>query len=388
MKSESCPALVVGTANTEIILPQISKLVPGTKTRCTTQAFGLGGSALNWALRLRSAGMEVTACCPLGRDDGGRRIDTAFSELDIKSLYVDSDNDATTTQSYVFVANGERTIITHTGTAVNDWAASLERMLKTVLDGLKDRSLVAMIGNNPVDTAALDYTPRVISLIKDRECQGKRTTLFANFGSGQYSHCYHTWHAVWPKIDFFQLSLDEAVVFVDKSLDCEQCKLLLPDTAQYAPRRRQPFGRVSLSTILRWFVDAKTSAIVTVGRCGAVAVFRDDPGAFYFAWPRPVDSEFVDPTGAGDAFGAGFVYYLTGGHEENKRQKDLEYRRAMGVGTLFGSAACEDFGGSANILDRETLLHRVLRDTTQPQEYCQRQAFENGAGLLYVIDRT
>ncbi|MFN0145454.1 MAG: PfkB family carbohydrate kinase [Dehalococcoidia bacterium] len=76
--------------------------------------------------------------------------------------------------------------------------------------------------------------------------------------------------------------------------------------------------------------------IVKLGEYGAAFVSHDD----YFVAPGYPLEEIVDPTGAGDTFGGGFMGYLDTVHEVNVR----EIRRAMIYGSTVASFAVEGFG--------------------------------------------
>lgn len=76
--------------------------------------------------------------------------------------------------------------------------------------------------------------------------------------------------------------------------------------------------------------------IVKLGEYGAAFVGHDD----YFVAPGYPLEEIIDPTGAGDAFGGGFMGYLDTVQEINVR----EIRRAMIYGSTVASFAVEGFG--------------------------------------------
>ncbi len=103
---------------------------------------------------------------------------------------------------------------------------------------------------------------------------------------------------------------------------------------------------------------------------GSVVVKRGDAGALLFhagqmfAAPAMPLVEVTDPTGAGDAFGGGFMGYLarawSGGPLDG-----LAIRRAMICGSTMGSFCCEDFS-----LDR-------FRSLTMAEVEARFQAFRN-----------
>ncbi len=116
---------------------------------------------------------------------------------------------------------------------------------------------------------------------------------------------------------------------------------------------RQLSGRSSLVTAARAIraMGPKT-LIIKRGEYGVLMAFAD--GGF-FALPGMPLERVVDPTGAGDTFGGGFMGYLASKGEVS----DATLARAVVYGSVMASFAVEDFG-----------LVRLLRLT--PAEVAER----------------
>jgi len=79
--------------------------------------------------------------------------------------------------------------------------------------------------------------------------------------------------------------------------------------------------------------------VIKHGEYGATAFFRE-AGLHPFRAPALPIEEVVDPTGAGDSFGGGFMGYLASQPELNREI----LKRAMFYGGVMGSFAVEKFG--------------------------------------------
>jgi sugar/nucleoside kinase (ribokinase family) len=129
---------------------------------------------------------------------------------------------------------------------------------------------------------------------------------------------------------------------------------------------RQLTGDHNLLRAARWIQERGPEyVVVKKGEHGALLF---TPDMTFFAPGFPLE-EIFDPTGAGDAFGGGFMGWLAAaGHVDND-----ELRRAMIYGSALGSFVVERFGVERlKELDMAEIQERVraFRDLT---------AFEHGA---------
>jgi len=372
-RSEAMPnthVLTIGNANTETVIRIARPLSPGSKVRCQGVFDGIGGSALNWCYWLHSTGTKVHLLCPLGDDDRGNKIRQRLSEAGIESSILPR-HQGTTGHSFIIVEQAERSVLKEPGTAVRAWIENLFASLGEIvlhLDSLA--TTAAMIGNIDVDSSEFDVTPRIVKKLREKGA----FLIYANPGLSQYKYCYHHWAKVWEYINVFQLSLVEARRFVGQSRRCEACCTHLG--------MQESLDEPSLADIIGWFEAAGTTAIVTLGGGGAVAVVRDYPGKLFFVWPRSptVSRSRVDPTGAGDAFGAGFVWHrLT---HRGCRQED--YQLALSTAGVFSTIACEIVGGTGGFAEQPNLLDRITAQDLV--RFTEIRSFRDSTELLYLLD--
>lgn len=219
--------VAVGTANTEQILA-VNKIESGKKSESKFVTANIGGSAVNWAFRLRytldkKSVNNIYVFCPLGGDERGelirKQLETAgitvYPQLPLADKF-------TTNHSFILVCGDERTVFTQRGTAVEKWALDLSDNISTEIT--RDSEVIAMIGNIPKvkddkgDAAVI--TEQVIRALSEKNLK----YLYVNFGRAQYTLCYHHWKEVWGTIDCFQLNTEEARDFLYESCRCAECR--------------------------------------------------------------------------------------------------------------------------------------------------------------------
>ena len=99
-------------------------------------------------------------------------------------------------------------------------------------------------------------------------------------------------------------------------------------------------------------VNPKTVVIVTMG-CKGVTAFQSGNKTFYQSAPREISSP-LDPTGAGDAFAAGFLYGILNYPESNKVKTGLQWGCAMGT--------CDVMVRGASTLCSKQNIETLLKD--------------------------
>jgi sugar/nucleoside kinase (ribokinase family) len=198
-----------------------------------------------------------------------------------------------------------------------------------------------------------------------------RAILFANFGESQYCLGASFWEQDLRALTVFQLSVEEARHFF---WGC----------ARRAQRRSAQCAPGSLAEKLRWFQQREITAVLTLDRFGAVATFRGSKGVV-FAPAFELDN-FLDSTGAGDAFGAGLVHSLcqAGG------PPTLEaFVAAIATARLWSAYACTTRGAAsecpsaAELAAFEDELH--LKGQAPEQIDCRDLA--DWDGILRILDK-
>jgi cytidine kinase len=126
---------------------------------------------------------------------------------------------------------------------------------------------------------------------------------------------------------------------------------------------RQLTNQVNLIKCARKLLDYGSKfVIIKKGEHGAL--FFKENGDFCFPAPAYPLEDIVDPTGAGDSFGGGFIGHIA----RRDSLADFVLKEAIIYGNVMGSFAVEDFG-----------VERLLKIT---QEDVQRR-FEKYRNLVY-----
>lgn len=382
--------LLIGSANTEDVIILDNFPIENGKQRFTkvlrfedrhalNRFKGFGGSAVNWSVWHKAVGGNPLLICPLGTDNRGKQVreelrkegimifessELAFADgVGLEGLGGHESN--VTAHSYIWVDERKwtRTVM---GTpseqgAAPRWARSL---LRVVRDTLEQTTIVsAMIGNIAAESQERRYTPQIIDAIKE---SNPDAFIYANFGKSQYSCPFDTWDTSLRNVDCFQFSLNEAKDFVIAG-------------------ESRVTSRPPLDEVLAWFHSKRLNVIITLGRGGAVSVFGEHSSEVCLTWSRNLRRDIVDPTGAGDAFGAGFVAcvnrFIRAGRPplEDKDDRLL----ALGTGSVFGALACHGYGGVGGCFP--PLEAQVGDPPTMRLTQCF--ALDDGNDLLYALDR-
>ena len=118
---------------------------------------------------------------------------------------------------------------------------------------------------------------------------------------------------VLPEVDYFVPNDDEAAALTGESDPHRQAQALLA---------------LGVGTV-----------VITLGARGLLAASRDET----IELPAP-HVDFVEPSGAGDAFAAGLVYCLL---------QDWPLRRSLEFASVIGASACTALGCTAGLVTRD-----------------------------------
>ena len=172
------------------------------------------------------------------------------------------------------------------------------------------------------------------------------------------------------ELESFQLEIREAREFL--CMDSEA-------------RKRRPkvksLNVKSLKEMLEWFSD-KCTIVITLGHMGAVAR-RKGSDSVVLAWPYDLRrADIKDTTGAGDAFGAGFVSTAL---KKKGLKTDKDLKEAAEVGRLWGAYACTTLGG-ANDCPGEVDLDKFAGHHSKFRE-SEVKTMEEAEPILKILDR-
>jgi sugar/nucleoside kinase (ribokinase family) len=354
--NQAAPIIAIGSGNIEHILTAEGAVRLGHKHAVDAVEL-LGGSCINYFLRLISAGFDTFPIPQIGRDDIGMRIQKGliriFRQLNLKTPLKNQMLDfisapdflvpgIKTSMAAIVVHDGLRTIFSqmHCGSDI-----AREHMLQRLsgLTALHQKRASLLIGHVPMDCQEGRegrVTRQILSMVPD-----DWFTMF-NPGHRQYQLGVHFWEEALRKVDLIQLNLSEIKTFFDESG--------LPSAL---PRMIDYLGERSLSVV------------ITLNKFGAIGMYRGDTDRMIITPPMPV-IDLVDPTGAGDAFASGIVASLGG----DKSFSFDALLSAIQTGRLWASYACTTLGASDGCPTRDQLhgFNRKIKQGENAQRVIDR----------------
>jgi sugar/nucleoside kinase (ribokinase family) len=327
------PVITIGSGNIEHVLDIHGELNLGRKHIAMNHSF-LGGSCINYTLRLLETGESVYPIPLVGNDPSGKSIrDTLIrcmkktSGNDRCLRFTESDDffipTLKTPETTIIVHQEQRTIFSERLTQTRDALVHIENRLQHLNDLVPEPGSL-MIGHINTDCHR-DY-PGAVTL-KTIDTFGSNHLMFANFGKGQTVHGVDFWKDALNRIDILQLNLDEIrKFFLNSGMN------------------------FSLNTIVDWLKRHSVTAVITLNRFGAIGTYGDGRNGTILSWPIEVD-RIVDPTGAGDAFAAGMISSLAG----RKNFSFDDFINAIDTGRYWAAYSCKSLGACAVCPDKPTI---------------------------------
>jgi sugar/nucleoside kinase (ribokinase family) len=143
-------------------------------------------------------------------------------------------------------------------------------------------------------------------------------------------------------------------------------------------------AKVSLSDIVQWFKDKdrQITAIITLDKFGAIGTYKDGSKGVILAWPFEIQ-DFVDSTGAGDAFGAGLVSQLCGKADFSF----AEFFDAIEVARTWAAYACRFLGGATDCPDQQLLQEFSEKKLAQRTDPVEVQEMKHVDRILRILDK-
>lgn len=328
------PIITIGSGNVEHILEYDGEIQIGRKHIVTSYEF-LGGSCINYSLRLITAGIDVFPIPFIGKDQHGHDIRKCLvkigleRDLNEKALQFISSEDflfpnVQTPKAIIVVHQGHRTIFSQGLTIKKNIEEHFHNRLDRLCNLVSDNTGSVMIGHISIDGD--NHKPGIISR-KTINTYFNKFFLFANFGDSQIKHGVDFWIKDLANIDLFQLNLEEIRRFFNQS------------------------GRnSSLNEIIKFLREHSITSVITINRFGAIGTYKDGSDGIVLAWPLKI-RKIIDPTGAGDAFASGMISSLNG----NKYFTFEDFLSAIVEGRSWASYACTTLGASGNCPDKKTL---------------------------------
>jgi len=308
--------LVIGGANIEYILKSKTPIEMGGKNFVDIEEL-FGGSGMNYASRLLASGEDVLPILFVGDDSVGEKIyDKIISYKNAQDIKKDQFfvPNLTTPRSTIVVDGNNRTIFSQDQNYNNIFKSFIEGRLDQVYD-----IDTVIIGHIHSDRGAINTDRSMLSTshIIKRFSQTD-SLIYVNLGASQLEYGFDFWEEDMGEIDILQLNIDELKQFIKdgESLD--------------------------LFSLVKKLKKVGISAVITLDQFGALGIYKGEVDCLFLARAIINEVDFVDSTGAGDAFCSGMVSSLAGSKDFTKEQ----FKEAMGVGRSWASYACNSYGGA------------------------------------------
>ncbi len=316
--------LVVGGANIEYILKSKTDIIQGSKNFVEIEEL-FGGSGVNYSLRLLAYGEDVIPLLFVGDDSTGREIYEKLAPFGVKekTFFVPQLH---TPRSTILVEGIHRTILSQDPNQNNIFQPFIAKKLPTI-----GEVSALVIGHIHNDRKEIQKKGDILSTIYllDYYAHKANTLIYANFGATQLAYGVKYWEKYLPQVDILQLNIHELAHF-------------LGDGHSY-----------DLASLIQKIEMLNITTVITLDKFGAIGIMKDVKNTLFMVRPINDKENFVDSTGAGDAFCAGMVSYLKG----NKHFNQDAFKKGMERGRSWASYACNSFGGANNCPTKSEIEH-------------------------------
>jgi sugar/nucleoside kinase (ribokinase family) len=225
-----------------------------------------------------------------------------------------------TPQSVILVENRRRTIFSEATGSQRSLIAHLKACLAYFEREMPGPAKALVIGHIRPDgsTNCIDQPGHCTKHLVDSFY--RKAPIYLNFGDSQIRLGLEFWRDTLPKATIFQLNLAEI-------------------KALFRAANTTP----SLEEIVEWFQRQGITTVITLDKFGALGSYGHGREGLVFARPHYLEG-VIDPTGAGDAFGAGMISYLVRGADFTFDR----FRRAVDEARAWAAIACRQPGGAAH----------------------------------------
>ncbi len=332
------PIVIIGSGNEECII-QLDTEFQCDQKYLTEYLYLVGGSGVNCTLRLINTGYKVIPILPLGRDAIGQKIRSLITlenlckDSDKIKLFINSDhffikNVKTAKATIIVDKKGHRTVFTERNQSSCFFADHVDTCIRffrqeTIPENQIKSIIIGHIqadhpNNNPENPGAI--TKHLIKFFQG--CH-----IFTNLGHSQIYMGIRFWESYLKQVTIFQLNVSEIrnLFRINGYND-------------------------NLYEIVTWLYKKRITTVITMNQAGAIGIFnRNEKGIIYS--PGYHIENFVDSTGAGDAFMAGIVSRL-----HNKSDFGIEeLTNAIERGQIWATYACTKLGASQACPNQEEI---------------------------------
>jgi sugar/nucleoside kinase (ribokinase family) len=298
------PVVCAGIVVADVFVPPLARL-PAAGELVTTDDFVVetGGCAANAAIALARLGVRAAVVAKVGDDHFGAFVEDELSAAGVDVSGIGRAHELGTSKTVIVPVAGEDRRFIHTfGANAALCAADLAPALAAAPDVLYVGGFLALPALRQDELAAELRLAR----------QAGTRVVFDVVAPAGRALSLDDVAGVLPEVDYFVPNDDEAAALTGESDPRRQAERLL---------------ELGAGTV-----------IVTLGERGLIAVSRDET----IELPAP-HIDFVEPSGAGDAFAAGLVYGLLQG---------WALRRSLEFASVIGASACTQLGCTAGLFTR------------------------------------
>ena len=279
------------------------KIELGSKNDVNNINFSTGGGATNAAVTFARQGLEVQFMGTIAHDPAGNAVLEDMDKEGVDTTYISYSEKYRTGYSVVLLSStGERTFLTYRGASTHYDIKNFD-LDDTQADWLY---ITSMAGN-------LDIVDKIF-------CQAKKlkTKVFYNPGKDELAQ-KSKMRALLEDVDILSVNKEEA---------------------------QQIVGGEELEELVRRLLNYVPIAIVSDGPNGLIA----SDGKTIVRAGIYEDVKVIDRTGAGDAFGSGFLSYYASG----KSLKD-----SIVFASANSTSVVTKIGAKAGILQKSAVLHAM-----------------------------
>lgn len=280
----------------------------GEKFSAKSSLMTAGGNAVNAAVTFRRQGLKTATVMKLGCDTPGEMVYSRIKDEGIKDKFVVWDDSSPTSRSVIILQKGERSIVTHQGSG-------------------------AYLSAKDIDLRRLKAKWWYVSL------SGNSYKLF-------------------PKIAKTAWEMGVKLAFNPTGHHLREGKKQLIDNLKYVDFLVLNSGEAAELTGISFSNEAAVFKAIDKMAPGVVAVTKGNKGSTVsdgvniFRTGIFKEKKFVDRTGAGDAFGSGFVAGLIRTREKCGQfgcdPENVMY--AIRLATANAASVVEEVGASENVL--------------------------------------
>lgn len=282
----------------------------GSKIELDHLVLTTGGGATNAAATFASLGLKVATVCKVGDDAPGRDVVETLKHDGVKTNLVQHVTNGPTGYSTILtMKSGERTVLVHRGVSSKFKNADIPwNKLKA-----KWLYLTSLGGNLTLSKQIIVFAHK------------KGMKIAWNPGTGELKKGMSSFKSILPFVDVFNVNKEEAQLLT---------------------------GERTVKAMLKALHRPEKITVITDGNKGAYA---DSPEGRVHVGTTKVKS--ISQTGAGDAFGSGFVTSLI---------KGKKISSAIGIGILNAESVIQSYGAKNGILSHVPSAKKIKQLPVKP----------------------